>query len=399
MTSLLVRLFVRDGEKTDEPRVREAYGRLAGLTGVVCNLILFAAKLLIGTLSGCLSVSADAVNNLSDASASLVTLLGFRLAAKPADEKHPYGYSRIEYFSGLAVAALILIIGVELAIGSVEKILNPTATEFSLALPIVLGLSIAVKLWMAAFNTALGRRIHSAALTATAADSRNDALSTAAVLVACLIGHFTELHVDGYMGFAVALLILWSGISIARDTISPLLGEAPDEELVHRLAHEITRRENILGIHDMIVHDYGPGRRFASVHAEMDYRLDPLVAHECIDDIEREIKQELNVELVVHYDPIVTDDAELNALRERVEAVLANIDPRLAMHDFRMVRGSGHTNVIFDLVLPHDRENDRDELRRRINEAIQFGDKTYYAVITFDAEAFNDPHMRQEGTI
>lgn len=376
--------------------MREAYGRLAGLVGIVCNLLLFAAKLLIGTFSGSVSVTADAVNNLSDASASLVTLAGFKLAAKPADDKHPYGYSRVEYFSGLAVAVLILVIGVELALDSFEKMLHPEAVAFSAVVPIVLLLSIGVKLWMALFNAKLGRRIRSTALAAAAADSRNDAVSTTAVLAACLIGHFTDLRLDGYMGFAVALLILWSGIGVARDTISPLLGEAPDEELVHRLAHEITRRENILGIHDLIVHDYGPGRRFASVHAEMDYRLDPLTAHECIDDIEREIKQALNVELVVHYDPIVTDDAELNELRQRVTKAVADIDPRLTLHDFRMVRGSGHTNVIFDLVIPHDMEDSREDLRRRIDEAVQFGDKKYYTVITFDAVAFNDPHIRKE---
>ncbi len=394
MTALLLRLFVRDYQNTDAPKVRAAYGRLAGLVGIVCNLLLFAGKLLAGTLSGSVSITADAVNNLSDASGSIVTLLGFKLAAKPADDKHPYGHSRYEYFSGLVVAALILIIGAELALSSFRKILHPEPVEFSILIVIVLAVSVGVKLWMALFNAKLGKRIHSAALAATAADSRNDAISTAAVLLGCLIGHFTGLRVDGYMGFGVALLILWSGIGIARDTIDPLLGEAPDEALVHQLAKEITRHENILGIHDLIVHDYGPGRRFASAHAEMDYRLDPLTAHECIDDIEREVKRDMKIDLVIHYDPIVTDDPELDAVRHRITGVLAELDPRLSLHDFRMVRGRNHSNVIFDLVMPHDVAFTRAELTDYINAALQGEGKKYYAVITFDDEAFNDPHTR-----
>ena len=394
MTALLLRLFVRDYQNTDAPKTREAYGRLAGLVGIVCNLLLFAGKLLVGTLSGSVSITADAVNNLSDASGSIVTLLGFKLAAKPADDKHPYGHSRYEYFSGLVVAALILIIGAELALSSFRKILHPEPVEFSILIVIVLAVSVGVKLWMALFNAKLGKRIHSAALAATAADSRNDAISTAAVLLGCLIGHFTGLRVDGYIGFGVALLILWSGIGIARDTINPLLGEAPDEELVHHLAHEITRHEKILGIHDLIVHDYGPGRRFASVHAEMDYRLDPLAAHECIDDIEREVKQNMNIDLVIHYDPIVTDDPELDTIRHRLTATLAALDPRLTLHDFRMVRGNGHSNVIFDVVVPHDAAISRAEIQQHIDAVLQTGAKKYYAIVTFDDEAFNDPHTR-----
>ena len=394
MTTLLLRLFLRGNQDPDAPQTRAAYGRLAGLVGICCNLLLFDGKLLVGTLSGSVSITADAVNNLSDASSSVVTLLGFKLAAKPADNKHPYGHSRYEYFSGLVVAALILIIGAELAISSFRKMLHPEPIEFSLAIVIVLAASILVKLWMALFNAKLGRRIHSAALAATAADSRNDAISTAAVLLGCFVGHFTGLRVDGYMGFAVALLILWSGIGIARDTIDPLLGEAPDEALVHAIGHEITRHKEILGMHDLIVHDYGPGRRFASAHAEMDYRFDPLAAHECIDDIEREVKQKLNVDLVIHYDPIVTDDPELDAVRHRVMHALSALDPRLALHDFRMVRGSGHSNVIFDLVVPHGCALSRTELKQHIDEALQTEGKKYYAVITFDDEAFNDPHTR-----
>ena len=392
MTELLLKLFVKNREKTEEPAVRSAYGRLSGLVGIVMNALLCAFKLLAGSISGSVSITADAINNLSDAASSVVTLLGFRLAAKPADEKHPFGHDRVEYLSGMAVALLILVIGVELVKSSVEKILHPAAVEFSPVIAVVLIGSILVKLWLSLFNGKLGRKIDSAALTATAADSRNDVISTAAVLLACIIGRLTNLMIDGYIGVLVALFILWSGFGIARDTISPLLGEAPDEELVRSIDTRLRAQAQVLGIHDLIVHDYGPGRRFASVHAEMDYRLDPLDAHELIDDLEQQIKRELNVELVIHYDPVVTDDDEQNEMKARVEAAIHAIDSRLAMHDFRMVRGTGHTNLIFDLVVPFDLTGKTDELKRQINDAVQFGDKKYYAVVSFDLAAFNNIH-------
>ena len=293
---------------------------------MVCNVLLCAGKLAAGFISGSVSVVADAVNNLSDASSSVVTLIGFRLAAKPADEKHPFGYHRIEYFSGLAVAVMIVVIGIELIKTSVEKIISPEPVEFSVLLAAVLIASMLVKAWMALFNSKLGKKINSPALTATVADSRNDVITTAAVLASCIVGKLTGLRIDGYMGVAVALFIIWSGIGIAKDTISPLLGEAPDEGLVHALAAHICRYDKILGIHDLIVHDYGPGRRFASVHVEIDHREDVLDAHELIDDIEREVKQTMNVDLVIHYDPVVTDDAELNEIKGKVTDALKSFD-------------------------------------------------------------------------
>ena len=389
MTGLLLRLFVKNHNDTENPVVRSAYGKLAGAVGIVCNLLLFAGKLLAGILSGSVAVTADAVNNLSDASSSLVTLLGFKLAERPADEEHPYGHARIEYISGLVVAALILLIGAELAKSSFSKILHPETVEFSLlTLGVLIG-SILVKLWMALFCRKRGRRIDSTTLLATSADSRNDVISTAAVLVGCLAGYFFDVKLDGYIGMAVALFIIWSGCSIAKDTISPLLGEQASGELVRNISDLILSHEKILGIHDLMVHDYGPGNCFASVHAEMDSAEDPLTCHDIIDDIERDALRELRVHLVIHYDPIITDDEELNAARALVEQEIRSIDESLSLHDFRMVRGPGHTNLIFDLVIPYSMEDRKAELKARIDERLQRQDRKYYTVITFDEVAHN----------
>ena len=390
MTTFLLRRFVPDYQNTADPAVRERYGKLAGITGIICNVLLFAFKLLAGTLSGSVSITADAVNNLSDASSSLVTLLGFRLAARPADEEHPYGHARMEYLSGLAVAVMILVIGVELVKSSVQKILHPEAVSFSALTVAVLVSSILLKLWMARFDRTLGKRIGSAALHAAAADSRSDVIATGAVLAACVVGKLTGLRIDGWAGLLVALFILWSGVGVAKDTIDPLLGAKPDEELVRAIAYLMTSHVNILGFHDLMVHDYGPGRRFASVHAEIDHRIDPLIAHELLDEIERQVKKELHVELVIHYDPIVTDDPEITAVRERLQAIIHDLDPRLSIHDFRMVSGQHHANVIFDMVIPADLESRTAELRRTIEERLQDGKKTYNLVVTFDTAAFNE---------
>ena len=389
MTNLLLRLFVKNHKNTDDPKVRGAYGKLAGIVGIVCNLLLCAGKLTVGVLSGSVAITADAVNNLSDASSSLVTLIGFKLAERPADDEHPYGHARIEYLTGLAVAALILVIGVEFGKSSIEKIIYPESIAFSWVTIAVLVGSILVKLWMALFCNTLGKRIGSATLTATAADSRNDVISTAAVLIGCLAGHFFDLQIDGYIGLLVALFIVWSGIGIAKETISPLLGEQADPELVRSISDLMLSHDKILGIHDLMVHDYGPGQCFASVHAEMDSREDPLICHDIIDDIERDALRDLHVHLVIHFDPIVTDDEELNRMRELVKKEIAEISPELALHDFRMVRGPGHTNLIFDLVIPFSMNDRKAELKRRIDERVQFEDRRYYTVITFDEAAHN----------
>lgn len=389
MTELLLRLFVKNHRETDDPKVRAAYGKLAGVVGILCNLLLFGGKLLAGIFSGSVAITADAVNNLSDASSSLVTLIGFKLAERPADEEHPYGHARIEYLSGLAVAALILLIGAELGKSSLQKILHPETVSFSILTLVILLSSIGLKLWMALFCRKLGKRIDSTTLTATAADSRNDVITTAAVLLGCLLGHFFSLQIDGYIGLLVALFILWSGIGIAKETISPLLGKQADPKLVRSISDLILSHENVLGIHDLMVHDYGPGQCFASVHAEMDFALDPLVCHDILDDIERDALRELRVHLVIHYDPIVTDDEELNRMHALVEKEIKAIDSALSMHDFRMVRGPGHTNLIFDLVIPYSMQKQEAELKRRIDERVQFENKRYYTVITFDEASHN----------
>ena len=384
MTKLLLRLFIKDYQNTEDPAVRGACGKLAGIVGIVCNLLLFAGKLLAGTLSGSVSITADAVNNLSDASSSLVTLLGFKMAERPADAEHPYGHARMEYLSGLLVAILILIIGVELGKSSIQKILHPEAVEFSVLTLCILVGSILMKLWMCLFCRKLGKRIQSTTLEATAADSRNDVITTAAVLLGCLAGHFFHWRIDGWVGALVAVFILASGWSIAKETLSPLLGKQADPELVQRISRLVLSHEKILGIHDLMVHDYGPGQCFASVHAEMDMHEDPLMCHDILDDIERDAMRELRVHLVIHYDPIVTDDDELNHMRMLVQKELAAIDPQLSMHDFRMVRGPQHTNLIFDLAVPYSMSDKTAELKRRIDECVQFEDSKYYTVITFD---------------
>ena len=391
MKKLLLRLFVKQDTDTQDPAVRMRIGTLAGWVGIFCNLLLFAGKLLVGTLCKSVSITADAVNNLSDASSSVVTLLGFHMAGKPADPEHPYGHNRMEYLSGLCVAAMILVIGAELVKTSAERILHPQPVEFSAAMLLVLTGSILLKLWMAGFNRELGTMIHSSTLTAAAADSRNDVIATLAVLAACVVGKLTGLQIDGWMGLAVAVFILISGIGIAKDTIDPLLGMAPDEALVQAITKMLLSGDKVLGVHDLMIHDYGPGRRFASVHVEMDYRDDVLDAHERIDELERKVKKELGVELVIHYDPIVTDDEELRSIRAQVEEILRGVSPQLAVHDFRMVRGKAHTNVIFDMVLPFSMEARRQELRELVESRLKEDGKQYHAVITFDMQAFNEP--------
>lgn len=391
MTNILLRLFVKDHKNTADSRVRSAIGTLSGFVGIACNLLLFLGKLLVGTLSGSVSITADAMNNLSDASGSIVTLAGFKLAEKPADAEHPYGHARFEYLSGLAVAAMILIIGFELAKTSVEKILNPTAVSLSLVTATVLVGSIAVKLWMAVFNNRLGRLIDSTTLFATAADSRNDCISTAAVLVAAVIEHFLNLRVDGFFGLAVAIFILYSGWNLAKETISPLLGENASPELRKQIVDYMDAQPQVLGIHDLMVHDYGPGQRFASIHVEMDKNQDPLVCHELIDDMEQECLRSHNIHLVIHYDPIVTDDPELNRLKDQVRGLLRDYDNRLTFHDFRMVPGQRHTNLVFDVAMPSDLAGQERDIRKSIEEALNTqGQMVYHAVITFDAAAFNE---------
>lgn len=385
MTKLLLRLFVRNYSNTKDPQVRSAVGSLSGLVGIGCNVLLFIGKIIIGTLSGSVSITADAMNNLSDASSSIVTLIGFRLARMPADENHPYGHARFEYLSGLAVAAMIMVIGFELGKSSVEKILNPQPVALSLIAAAVLLGSIGVKLWLTLFNRKLGDLIDSATLLATSTDSRNDCIATLAVLAAAAVEYFFDLRIDGFVGLSVAVFILWSGWGLAKQTISPLLGEAASPELRALILDYVSAQPSVLGIHDLMVHDYGPGQRFASLHVEMDAGDSPLYCHELIDNMERECLRRHNIHLVIHYDPVIMDDPELNRLRERVHQLLKDRDERLSVHDFRMTRGIGHTNLIFDISLPTNLRGQERDIQSRLEQQLNEGSVTAYrTVITFD---------------
>lgn len=390
MTDLLFRLFISKDRDASDALVRTRVGTLCGIVGILCNALLFLLKLTVGSLTGSVSITADAMNNLSDASSSIVTLLGFRLSEKPADEEHPFGHARYEYLSGLAVAALILVIGFELAKSSFLKILSPSPVDFSVWAAVALVASIAVKFWLYLFNRKLGNHIHSGALLATAEDSRNDCITTLTVLIAALVECVTDLSIDGFAGLAVAAFILISGWDLAKSTISPLLGEAADPELRGKIVDYIRSNPKVLGYHDLMVHDYGPGQRFASIHVEMDKNEDPMLCHEIIDDMERECFESHGVHLVIHYDPVVTGDPELDRMRNLVTNILQVKDPRLSIHDFRMVPGVGHTNLIFDVALPADLRGQEEAIRSSLEKALgALGDKTYYAVITFDPAAFN----------
>ena len=387
MTRLLLLLFVKDCRNTESAAVHSAIGKLAGAAGVVCNSLLFIGKLIIGLIAGSVSIIADAVNNLSDASSSIVTLLGFRMAQRPADKDHPYGHARYEYLSGLVVAALILLVGADLAKSSVEKMIHPIAVEFSVITFIVLLGSIGMKIWMSAFFRSLGKQIHSTTLQATSVDSRNDAIASSTVLAGCIVEYFFHVNIDGYVGFIVAIFILYSGVNIAKETISPLLGKQADEELIERIHQLVLSHDKILGIHDLLVHDYGPGQCFASVHVELSADEDPLICHDIIDDIECDVLEKMNVHLVIHYDPVVQNDEEWDEMRQVVNDIIHNLDPRLSMHDFRLVRGSKQTQLVFDLAVPYSMTQQHRTLKNKRDEALAREGKNYVTVIRFDGKA------------
>lgn len=390
MTNTILRIFVKNWKNNTSPAVRAQIGRLSGIVGILCNLLLFAAKLVIGTVAGSVSITADAMNNLSDASSSIVTLIGFKLAEKPADENHPYGHARFEYLSGLAVAALIVVIGFELAKSSVIKIFTPSPVVFSLPLCIVLLISIGIKLWLSAFNKKLGNHIQSSALLATAADSRNDVISTTAVLAAAIIETVTSWQIDGYIGLGIACFILYSAAMLAKEIISPLLGEAASPQLRQQIMDIVRSNPKVLAYHDLMVHDYGPGQRFASLHVEMDRSEDPMLCHDIIDDLERMCLKQHNVHLVIHYDPVVADDAELSHMRSVVSQILLQFDSRLSLHDFRMVQGNRHTNLIFDIVLPDSLGGKEKTIKTYLDAQLQAVDGgPYYTVVTFDPASFS----------
>lgn len=368
--------------------IRARIGKLSGAVGIICNCLLAAGKLIVGHMTSSMSITADGLNNLSDGASSVVTLLGFKLAEKPADRKHPYGHARIEYIAGLTVAVMILFIGLELGKSSVEKLIDPEPIEFSFTAVWVLFASILVKLFMMLFNLKMGRRINSNALLATAADSRNDVMTTSAVLAASIVEHFYDVRIDGVMGIAVSLFILYSGIKLAGETMSPLLGEGANPELQKQITDYINGCPMVLGCHDLMVHDYGPGRRYASIHVEIDKNEDPMACHARIDRMERECLKNYGTHLVIHYDPVVTDDPEVNSTKRLVNTIIKVRDGRLTIHDFRMVDDGESVKMSFDMILPEDLRGQEQSIKETVEKALDSLDsKKYYADITFDMES------------
>ena len=385
MTQLLIRLFIRRPNSPQDPRVRAAYGNLASVVGMVCNILLCLGKFVVGTLFGSIAITADALNNLSDASSNIVSLVGFKLAAKAPDAEHPYGHARFEYLAGLVVSVTILGIGFSLLKESVTKVLHPTPVQFGWLTVAVLVVSILVKLWMSGFNRAIGRIISSETLIATAADSRNDVLTTGAVLLSTILCRVTGWNViDGIMGVAVAAFILWSGWGLVMDTLSPLLGETPSPELVAHIEQTVMSYPGVLGVHDLMVHDYGPGHQFASLHVEFPAEADPLAAHDVIDNIERDFLKKDNLQVTIHYDPIVTSDAAVGVLRTRLTEHLRQLDPQLSIHDLRIVPGGSHTNVLFDLAFPAGYTGDTDAAMAEMCRFVTEQDPKYSCIIKLE---------------
>ena len=384
MQKLLVKCFIKNYQETGDPQVREAYGKLAGIVGIVSNAVICVMKIAVGLIFSSISILADGINNLADASSSLITLIGFRMAAKPADEDHPYGHARIEYITGLIVSFLIIMLGGQLLKSSAEKILHPDPLQFSILAVAVLVVSILIKLWQASFNMKMGEAIDSATLKATGADSRNDVISTSAVLASLLIGKATGYQLDGFMGVLVALFIVWSGISLIKETSDPLLGLAPDPAMVGQIEKRIMSHEGILGIHDLVVHDYGPGRVFASVHVEVDANENMMKSHDLVDNIEKDISQELHIHLVAHMDPVDTQDPLTQTVKQQLAEVIAGMTDIISAHDLRVVSGYTHHNLVFDIVVAPGCQKSDSQLKTMVTERLREYDPKYNTVIEVD---------------
>ncbi len=389
MTDFLCKRFVKNHENTKEPQVREGYGKLASVVGIISNAILCIAKILVGLISGSIAIIADGINNLADASSSVITLAGFKLSALPEDEEHPYGHARIEYITGMIVSVLIVVVGVELIKSSIDKILHPEPLEFSWSMVIVLLLAILLKVWQAMFNIKIGKKINSVALTATGTDSRNDVISTTAVLFSIIIGKMANIQIDGYMGVLVALFIIWSGIGLIKETSSPLLGEAPDPDLVAAISEMASDFDGVLGIHDLVVHNYGPGKVFASIHIEVDANGDLMESHDMVDNIERQLSKKLHIVLTAHMDPIKVDDPIVALMNEVTTKVTDSLDGISNVHDLRVVPGPTHTNIIFDIVVNPSCKLSNKEIHQSFTDAIKAIDENYFVVINFDKNYVN----------
>lgn len=386
MTKLLIRLFVRDSNNIKDAAVRVRYGYLGSVTGIVLNILLFAGKLIAGIISGAISVTADAFNNLSDAGSSIVSLVGFKMAAQPADEEHPFGHGRMEYVSGLIISFLILLMGFELAHESVLKMISPKDIRFSWLTLCILIASVLVKLWMGLFNLTLGKRINSTSMKATAADSISDCISTSAVIVAMLVFYFAGVNIDSIIGLLVALFILYNGVKTFRESLTPLLGTKPDKEFVDEITAAVEKYPDIVGTHDMIVHDYGVGNLIISMHAEVPMQMEFNAAHELVDMIEDELKKKYNCLVTIHMDPVAVNDERVMAVKAQVSEVVRNIDSRMSIHDFRMTDGRDRVNLIFDLVVPFGLGMTDAQVRENVSARVSALDKAYCCVISIDRE-------------
>ena len=385
MMDFLVKRFIKDYENVENAKVRTAYGMLAGITGICCNLLLFGGKLFAGLVVNSISVMADAFNNLSDAASSIIGFVGVRMAEKPADEEHPFGHGRMEYIAAFVVACLVIQVGFSLLKTAVGKILHPETLSFSAYSVGILVCSVLVKLWMASYNRKLGKKINSTVMMATAADSLGDVGATSATIVSLLVFRFLHINIDGVIGLVVSVLVLIAGVNIAKDTLAPLLGQAIEPEVYHRISEFVESYDGIIGSHDLIVHNYGPGRSMASIHAEVPNDVDIEVSHEIIDRIERDAAKRLGIFLVIHMDPVETKDAHVLEVRHQVEQILDAVDFRVSIHDFRMVQGPTHTNLIFDVVMPFRFKMTEKELIQAISTQVrQMEDHVYYAVVNVD---------------
>lgn len=393
MTNFFIRKFVKNHTDTENSAVRGAYGKMASVVGIVVNLMIALGKFIIGMIIGSVAITADGVNNFADASASVISLIGFKMASKPADEEHPYGHGRYEYLSAMLVAVFVMVIGVELLSSGMEKIFNPTRVDFGIVTAIILVVSVLAKLWLMIFYKKIGIKIDSKTLLAASVDSRNDVIATSAVLAGSLLSHFTPLEVDGYLGTAVALFILYSSIGLVKDTFDPMLGLAPDPKFVEKLRQKIMSYPEVLGVHDLMIHDYGPKRQFGSVHVEMAAEGDAIAQHDIIDNIERDCLADLGLHIIIHYDPIVTSDFATNELRKWLAAtVKEKLSPDISIHDLRTVPGTTHTNVIFDVAAPYSFPMSDIELKKALRSIVNEKYPDHYLVITVDRMQAYMPH-------
>ena len=384
MTDLILRIFVRDHKNTEDPAVRDKCGRVAGAVGIVTNFLLFLMKIIVGMVFHSVSVTADAVNNLTDSGSSVVTLIGFKMASKPADEKHPFGHARIEYLSGVIVSFIVIFLGLQLGMSSIEKILTPEENALTPVALVVLVISILAKLWQCLFYRKVGRMIKSESVEATSKDSRNDVIATSVVLLGAVITMLTGVNLDGYMGAAVALFIVFSGVQLTISTADPLLGQAPEGELVQTITEKMLSYPGIIGMHDLAVHNYGVGRCFASAHCEVDAKNDILVSHDLIDNIERDFSRDLGIHMVIHLDPVIVGDARTDALHCKVQSLVTALYPTVTIHDFRVIWGVTHSNIVFDAAVPFAVKDSDAVITQKLEAEIQKLDPDYRTVVTID---------------